>query len=196
MEKDTSQSKRSYRMNARAASAEATLQRILDTTVELFTTQDYEDITLQDIAERAGVTVPTLFRRFGSKEQLLEAAAQHAREGVMGQRHRVQPGDVDAALENLLDHYELWGDRVLRLLAQEQRVAAIRSVTDFGRKIHREWVEYAFEPLLPSEKAARLRRIAQLVAVCDVYTWKILRYDLGLSRKEITRALLEIIRAL
>jgi AcrR family transcriptional regulator len=183
-------------MTARAAATQATRQRILEATLELFTTRDYEDITLEDIANQAKVTVPTLFRKFGSKEQLIEATAQHARKTVLQQRYAATPGDARGAVENLLDHYELWGDRILRLLAQEHRVPAIRAVTDPGRVLHRSWVEVTFAPLLPPDKPARARRVAQLVVICDVYTWKILRHDLGLTRKEIARALLELITAL
>ncbi|WP_297853686.1 TetR/AcrR family transcriptional regulator [Meiothermus sp.] len=183
-------------MTARDAAAKATQQRILEAALELFTTRDYDNITLEDIANQAKVTIPTLFRKFGSKEKLIEATAQHAREIVLQQRYAATPGDVRGAVENLLDHYELWGDRILRLLAQEGRVPAIRTVTNHGRVLHHKWVEITFAPLLPSERPARARRIAQLVAICDVYTWKILRQDLGLTRKETARAILELITAL
>ncbi len=183
-------------MTARNKAAKATEQRILEAALELFTTCDYDDITLESIANQAKVTIPTLFRKFGSKEQLIEATAQHARKTVLQQRYAATPGDVRGAVENLLDHYELWGDRILRLLAQESRVPAIRAVIDQGRMLHHKWVEVTFAPLLPTSKPTRARRIAQLVAICDVYTWKILRHDLGLTRKEIARALLELITAL
>jgi hypothetical protein len=35
---------------------------------------------------------------------------------------------------------------------------------------------------------------AQLIAVTDVYTWKLLRRDLRLSRREAERAIAELIR--
>lgn len=196
MEKPSTKTKRTYLMTARAAAAEATRQRILEAALELFATRDYQDITLEDIANQAQVAVPTLFRKFGNKEKLIEALAQYARATVIEQRFAATLGDIRGAVENLLDHYELWGNRILHLLAQEHRVPAIRSVTDEGRLLHRKWVEVTFAPLLPSNKATRARRVAQLMAICDVYTWKILRHDLGLTRKEIARALLELITAL
>ncbi|MBF6595321.1 MAG: helix-turn-helix transcriptional regulator [Thermaceae bacterium] len=188
--------KRRYQMTARATAAAETERRILDATVDLYTTRDYEDITFEEIARRAKVAVPTLFRRFGSKEGLLEAASRHARQAVITQRDAGLPGDVRSAVGNLLEHYELWGDRVLRLLAQEHRVPAIRAITDQGRAVHWRWVEQTFGPLLPLEESARARRVSQLVAVCDVYVWKVFRRDLGLSREETALALIEIIEAL
>jgi hypothetical protein len=39
----------------------------------------------------------------------------------------------------------------------------------------------------------RQRRLAQFVAVCDVYTWKLLRRDAGLSRRQTQLALVELL---
>src|SRR5262249_52553150 len=44
--------------------------------------------------------------------------------------------------------------------------------------------------------AGRQRRLAQLVAVCDVYTWKLLRRDAGLSRQQTELALAELLNPL
>jgi hypothetical protein len=42
--------------------------------------------------------------------------------------------------------------------------------------------------------AVRRRRIGQLVAVTDIYQWKVLRRDVGLSRAEVELSLRELIR--
>ena len=39
----------------------------------------------------------------------------------------------------------------------------------------------------------RRRRLAQLVAICDVYTWKLLRRDAGLGRRQTELALVELL---
>lgn len=49
---------------------------ILDAATAVFATQGYDRASMAMIAERAGVTKPTLYARFGSKEQLFEAAVQ------------------------------------------------------------------------------------------------------------------------
>jgi len=48
---------------------------------------------------------------------------------------------------------------------------------------------------IPKPDAA-LRRLAQLVAVCDVYTWKLLCRDAGLSQHQLATALVELLEAL
>ena len=67
---------RPYRMVARAKSTEATGERILDATVELFWERLADQIRLEDVAAVAGVTVQTVIRRFGTKEELFAAASR------------------------------------------------------------------------------------------------------------------------
>ena len=185
---------RSYRMEARAEAAAATAERIVDATIELFWEQPTDQIRLDEVAARAGVTVQTVIRRFGGREGLFEAAASREQGRVRQARAAVTPGDVPGAVANLVDHYEGLGDRVLRMLAEEDRTPALRDVVTQGRTLHREWCRAAFAPFLTGlGGVARDRRLAQLVAVCDVYTWKVLRRDCGLSRAQTTTAITEML---
>jgi len=69
---------------------------------------------------------------------------------------------------NLLDHYEEWGEEVLRIGAAE-RSPAIAEIAQRGRELHYEWVEHAFGQWLAHLKGrARSRRRATLIAICDV----------------------------
>src|SRR5918997_41946 len=189
--------RRPYRMRARAEATAETGRRILEATIELHRERFFDRVSLEDIAERAGVTVQTVIRCFGNKERLIEAAAEEGNRQVSRQRNQAPIGDIEGALKNLIDHYEQWGDSVMRLLAQEERVPAFRSVTDAGRALHHEWVERTFAPLLAErEGAARRRLLAELIAICDVYFWKLLRRDLGLSREQTELAIRETILAL
>jgi AcrR family transcriptional regulator len=189
--------KRPYRMRARAQAAAETGRRILEATIELHGERFFDQVSLEDIAERAGVTVRTVIRRFGSKERLIVAAAEEGTRWVTHQWYRVPVGDIEGAVNNLVDHYEEWADSALQLLAQEERVAAFRSITEAGRAFHHEWVERTFAPLLAKRTGeARRRLLAELIAVCDVYFWKLLRRDLGLSREQTELAIRETILAL
>ena len=189
--------KRPYRMRARAEAAAETGRRILEATIELHRERFFDQVSLEDIAERAGVTVRTVIRRFGSKERLIVAAAEEGTRRVTHQRYQVPVGDIEGAVDNLVDHYEEWADSALRLLAQEERVAAFRSITDAARAYHYEWVERTFAPLLAKRTGeARRRLLAGLIALCDVYFWKLLRRDVGLSREQTALAIRETILAL
>ena len=189
--------KRPYRMRARAEAVAETGRRILEAVIELHRERFYDQVSLEDIADRAGVTVQTVLRRFGSKERLIEAATEEVKRQITHQRAQAPTGDIEGAVKNLMEHYEEWGETALRLLAQEERVPAFRSVTEAGRALHYEWVERTFAPLLAKRTGmARRRLLAELIAICDVYFWKLLRRDLGLSREQTELAIRETILAL
>ena len=189
---------RRYTMRARAASTAATRERLLAAALELFEERFLDEITLDAVAERAGVSVQTLIRHFGSRDGLFTTVAAEVSAQIASQRDRAPVGDLAADVRNLVDHYEEWGERVaLRLLAQEERDPLIASMLEPARALHREWVERVFGPLLDRRSGpARRRLLAQLVATCDVYFWKVLRKDMGLSRRETERAMLDSIRAI
>ena len=181
-------------MVARARAAEATGERILDATAEVFLEEPSDRLSLEEIARRAGVTVQTVIRRFGGREGLLEATARREQQRVQDERDLTEPGNLEHAVRVLVSHYERTGDRVLRLLSEEPRVRALGPILEGGRRLHREWCAQAFaEALAGLVGIARERRLAQLVAVCDVYTWKLLRRQAGLSRRQTELALIELL---
>jgi AcrR family transcriptional regulator len=181
-------------MVARAASAAATGERILDATVAIFWEGPSLQFSLEDIAARAGVTVQTVIRRFGGRDGLIVAAVEREAAKVAATRDPARVHNPADAVRQLVDHYETLGDRVIHMLAEEVRTPALRRVTDTGRRFHREWCERVFAAALARRTgAARTRRLAELVAICDVYTWKLLRRDAGLSRHQTELALLELV---
>lgn len=188
---------RPYKQVARALAREHTREALLDVADEELYDGGYPKASLDSLAARAGVTKQTLLRHFGSKDGLIEAAIGRLSEIVRRERARAPVGDVPGAVRNLMEHYERWGDRVLRILAEEHRIPLLRKMTDRGREVHVEWVEKTFAPQLTRlSDRARERRAAQLVAVCDVYVWKLLRRDMGLDVAQTEIALIELIEGL
>jgi AcrR family transcriptional regulator len=184
-------------MRERARSAAETADRILDAAVEIFAEASLTQLTLASVAERAGVAVQTVIRRFGDKASLVAAAATRETATISTQRGAAPPGDLAGIVDNLVDHYEAHGAMSLRLLAEEEASPTIGAITRVGRDYHRDWCARVFAPALSGLTAVdRDRRHAQLVAVCDVYTWKLLRRDAGLSRQQTTTALLELLEPL
>ena len=189
--------RRPYRMVARAKAAEATGERILDAAVEVFWREPGERDSLDEVARRAGVSTQTVIRRFGGRDGLFEGAAARALERVRDTRDRAPIGDTEGAVRVLAEHYEEFGDRALKILAEEGRLAGKSDVAEIGRDYHREWCMRVFAPALDGLGGAeRRRRLAQIVAVCDVYTWKLLRTDSGLSRRHTELALVELLEPL
>ncbi len=182
-------------MGARAAAVEQTRRRILDTTFALSADRFISEITLDAVSQGAGVSVQTVLRQFGSRTRLLEAAAEHGSRLVVAER-AVPSGDVPTALRVLLDHYELRGDAVVMMLAQESADAVVARVVEKGRALHRDWVHDVFDPLLTSvEPTAREEATDLLVVATDVYTWKLLRRDRRLSREAVEVRINQLVEA-
>ncbi len=186
---------RTYTMTARAEAAERTRVGILEAAIRLATTRLLADVSLDDIAAEAGVSVQTVLRRFGSRAGLIEAATTHASQEV-GEERLSPVGDVAAAVDVVIDHYELRGDGVVLLLAQETTDPQVRRITDSGRRLHRDWVETVFAPYLPDSHAARTELIDLLAVATDVHTWRQLRRDRGLDRTTTTRRMNRLVSAL
>ena len=68
---------RAYRSELRAEQAEETRARILDATVRVIA-RGIASVSIPAVAREAGVSVPTVYRHFGTKRDLLAAVYPHA----------------------------------------------------------------------------------------------------------------------
>lgn len=103
---------RSYRLGRRAETAEETRRRIVEATYALHSERGIAGTTMKDIAERAGVSVGTVYHHFPSYPDAIAACGAFATvrvpaptaaiyEGAAGRRERVQ-----RLARALFDYYE------------------------------------------------------------------------------------------
>lgn len=190
-------SPRPYKQVAREQSQQRTREALLDAADEELARGGWSKASLEALAAKAGVSKPTVLRHFGSKEGLVEAAVRRMSEIVRKERAHAPIGDVQGAVRNLLDHYERWGNMVMRVLAEEHRISLVRKATDRGRQVHYDWVDNTFGPQLEGlDEETRRRRRAALIAICDVHTWWLLSHDLELGRSAISAVLIDLIERL
>ena len=186
--------RRPYRQTARALATEQTGARILDAFERRIRESWFDEITLEQVAQDAGVTVQTVIRRFGGKDGLLEAAWQRLEEEIR-ERRQAPAGDVRSAVRAIVEDYEHVGDLVMRALAQEERHPALKATNDIGRAHHRGWIEAAFAPWLVGQpRETRQRRVDALVAATDVYLWRLVRRDMGRSTRHLEAVMLDLVR--
>jgi len=182
---------RQYSMETRARQAEATRQRIRDAARDLFEAKS-SGFTLENVATGAGVSVQTVLRAFGSKDELIIAVIGSVRDGTRPFRRVASP---DEAVSILFDDYEEIGDRVIRVLALEDQVAGFADLARLGRANHRAWLEKSFEAQLARRAAGeREAAVVALVVATDVYVWKVLRRDQRLDRPAAEAAMLRLVR--
>jgi AcrR family transcriptional regulator len=190
------EAKRAYRQDARAKAAEQTAERIVAAFAKRMATDWFDQITLDEIARDAGVTVPTIIRRFGSKEGLLKPTWAMMEIEVNKRRH-MPVGDPVKAVRAIVDDYEEIGDFVIRALAQEERYPLFKPLNDIGRAHHHGWVESVFARWLNDlPPAERKRRHDALIVATDIYVWKLVRRDMGRSVQHLKTLLLETIGGL
>lgn len=191
MKKSTPTASRRYTMRARAESKRKTRDDILDAAIALSEERLSVEIVLADVAERAGVSVQTVLRHFGSRQGLFECALARLGEQVRAER-KTPVGDVPAAVRTIVTFYDRLGEWTLRLQALEHSDPSSRRTVRLGRRVHREWVTEVFAPQLAGRRD-REELVDLLVVATDVLTWKILRRDGGMDRPTTCRRMRRLV---
>jgi AcrR family transcriptional regulator len=170
---------RAYSSKLRAEHAEETRSRILDATVRVMA-RGVGTLSIPDVAREAGVSVPTVYRHFGSKRALLTAVHPHlGRRAGIGQV--VEPTSVDEFREMVRTIFSR-----LESLGEEARVAMSTPAADESRRGQMPQ-RYAMSrrfaaTVLPDAGEADQERLARVLIVLAssgaMRTW---RDHLGLS---------------
>jgi AcrR family transcriptional regulator len=150
------------------------------------------EMTLGEIAARAGTSVKTILRHFASRDAVIEAGIELASMQVAAERQD-PGGDPERSIDLLVEHYERWGSFSLAIVASDN--AGAQRVAASGRALHRDWVESVFAGSLPPSDTDE-SLIDQLVVVTDVSAWKLLRLDRGLDAATTAHRIQSMTRAL
>ena len=194
----TNMKERKYRMSARADAAELTGQRIIDCMLERLRTTPYERIRLEDIAADAGVTSQTVIRRFRSKPMLMTTTVERELQRIALKREAALRTSSTETIRALVQHYDEYGVLILKTYSEAALVPGLPEIVARGRSYHLDWCRRAFSEHLPprSDDASQQRRLAQIVAICDATTWRILRFDGNLSSDQTELAITELMTPL
>jgi AcrR family transcriptional regulator len=188
--------RRTYTMKARAEAVEATRDRIARAAMARFLAQLYDDVTIAAVAADAGVSAQTVLNHFESKEGLFSAAAAVFSADLAGARDEAPARDAAGAVAALMDQFERSGDGNVRLALLDERIPAVKAALDDGRSLHQAYLADVFADRLPRAPAERRRALAALHAANDMYTWKLLRRDLGLGRRTTQQVMTEMVEAI
>src|SRR5262250_2403679 len=117
-------------MGIRARAAEQTLERIYDAAFALFRSRPFVEVTLQAVADAAGVTLQTVLRRCRSKEQLFTDAAARQMELIFRGREVPSTGSIEVIVCTIVASYEEMGDLNWRSVSQEGEFPLIKKLFD------------------------------------------------------------------
>ncbi len=186
VEHATQESTREYKQVERAKTQERTREALIEAATDEFFEGNWLKSTLDSLSHKAGVTRQTLLRHFGSKDGLLMQSLMRGAAQVRDQRWSTPTIDISGAVDNVIDHYEEWGERSVRIGAWQRGPTMLALFANAARQMHYDWVEHAFAGWLDRfDDDTRAERQAILVVLCDVQTWWILSNDLGLSRRKV-----------
>lgn len=183
-------------MRARAEAVEATRERIARAAMQRFLAESYDDVTIASVARDANVSHQTLLNHFESKDGLFAAAAERFSADLAASREGRATSDPESVVAVLMEQFERSGDGNVRLALLYERIEAVRAGLEQGRANHQGWLAEVFEDRLPSDPAERRRTLAALHAATDVYTWKLLRRDLGHGRRATELIMTDMVRAI
>ena len=193
-------STRTYELKRRAERQEETRQRIVDAAVELHTTLGPARTSIAAIAERAGVTRPTVYAHFPDAHALFRACSGHVRATVpppdpAAWRAIEDPGRrLEAALRALYAYFE----RLEQLLDNVERDLPLVPAMHEVNAIRVRYFEDVRELLLqawPARGRAKTRLRRALGHAMGFRTWQSLVRGQGCSTEEAVHLMLAFVRA-
>jgi AcrR family transcriptional regulator len=137
---------------------------LLDAAKELFAERGYDNVTVAEIAASAGVSVPTLFKYFPSKEDLLlaELDAVHLRFVTALRERGHDQTPLDAVTEWLVAELEKPPGGGLERF--HRTVGTSASVASLRRRLYDDWEDAIVEVLADEQNEARPTPRTRLIA--------------------------------
>lgn len=155
---------RPYRMDNRRTSVEDTRRRILEATLALHSESGIFGTSWKDIAERADVSVATVYKHFPSLDDLVPAC------GAMVEARTAPPSPHDIArtfagadtlpkriarlVATFFDFYER-GEPYLEVDARERKMPVVQEWEAHQRATRERFVREALRPIQPDEATVR-----------------------------------------
>jgi AcrR family transcriptional regulator len=186
-------STRTYRSDLRGEHAEETRSRILDATMRVIAS-GMASLSVPAVAREAGVSVPTVYRHFRTKRELLAAVYPHAArkaglDTVADPRSLVELRPMIRTLIDRLDNL----DDVARAAMASPGAAEVRHATMSTRYQRLRPVADSIVPPLAKRDRDRITRLlAVITASSSLRMW---RDHLGLGADEVAAEIDWIVRA-
>jgi AcrR family transcriptional regulator len=184
---------RAYQSELRAEQAEETRRRILDAALRVMGT-GLASLSVPAVAREAGVSVPTVYRHFGTKADLLAAMYPHAarRAGLDGVPDPSTVKDVKSAVRAVIERLDALDD-VSRAAFASPIADEVRHATMPSRFARIRRLGESIEPPLSSTDLDRITRLlVVLISQSSLRTW---RDHLGVSADQAADDVDWILRA-
>lgn len=186
-------STREYRSELREQQAEETRTRILEATARVMA-RGIATISIPAIAREAGVSVPTVYRHFGSKENLVAALYPYAlkRAGVTEPQFPRSLDELKDGVRAYASHIDSLDDMSRAIMAspastEPRKLSMPRRLSLIGGL-----VDSVEPPLAPADRERAVRLLAVLLNSSALRTWREL---LGVSVEQVADDVDWLVRA-
>jgi AcrR family transcriptional regulator len=196
---------RAYRSRQRPKRSEVTRERIVKTVYDLLADGVFHELTMEQVAERAGISRAALYQHFESRLALVDAICDMfaVNPSLLAVRKAVTTDDFEGAIERVIENAVGFWSSEQAVLDQLYGVVAIdpsaRALVDRQRADRRQEMETFARRL---RRAGQLREgvserhaVARLMVLTSFETYKELA-GAGLSAPERVRTLTEMGRQL
>jgi AcrR family transcriptional regulator len=172
---------RAYSSELREEQARNTRSRILGAVIAALARQ--QDPSVRGLAEAAGVSIPTVYRYFPTREALMDATQDEIGERLRRPPWADTPRDYVARIPDRFAWFDRNGDLIRALLGSAIGRDLIRAV----RRRRERFLEKVVGARLAKKPGTRAQ-IAMLSVLDDASTWRLLRDVWGLSNEESSAA--------
>ncbi len=174
--------KQAYRSPLRQEQMKRTREQILEGLIRVMA-RGLADLSIPEVAHEAGVSVPTVYRYFGTKRELIEALGTYILQklGVVNRQLPRNPEELIEGVKELSHRYEELDETMRAAAMSEFAYEARREVLPERLKM----IEDALAPVSGVLSAADRTRLRNVVLVlCSTAMIRAFKDYLGLSGEE------------
>jgi AcrR family transcriptional regulator len=115
---------------------------ILDAALACFSERGYDGTTIEEIRERSGASVGSIYHHFGGKEQIADALYAEALRDYQSGFLELLRGDAERAIKGVVRHHLRWvhaNPELARFLLTERRPEEVRELNRAAFDALEEW---------------------------------------------------------
>jgi AcrR family transcriptional regulator len=184
---------RAYRSELRARHAEDTRSAILEAALRV-SARGIASLSVPDVAREAGVSVPTVYRHFGTKQDMLDAIYPYL-ERRAGRGALAVPAtiaDLRAGVRRVLDQLDGFDDLARAAMASPAAEEGRHRLMPRRLALIGAMVDTIDPPLTPEARDRIVRLVVILTSTQSLRTW---RDHLGISPDEVAEEIEATVQA-
>jgi AcrR family transcriptional regulator len=177
-------SERPYSSPLRDSQTQRTRDLILDALTLMLSELPADQISTREIAQRAGVSLATVYRHYPDRQALLEGLADRVDVGARGMGTSGPPRSLDQLLARAVNDFALPEQHVVEATAEALLNADPRRLSRASRARTEELRQLVAESFPDADERDHVRITALLRIIYSAQTWLRMREEFGIPGTE------------